>query len=296
MRTPTDAAGRPGATVALLNSGADFVMADLYTLTLNGGLVIRWSGAGIPIAFNGFTWTPGPLLNRGKISTKIGVEVSTLEITLIAGPADLIDGQPAIAFIRGAGLDGATLMLERAFLPSWGSPVTGTVIDFSGRVTSIKDLSRSQCTVTVSSWLVLASVNMGPDLFQAPCLNTLYDTSCTLVASSFVVAGAVTSASAPTSTAMSTNLSAVDGEYAQGKIVFTSGANAGLARAVKSYAQVSGLVTFAYPLPGPCAPGDTFDAYPGCDLTMSRCSSRFNNLAHFRGQPFTPPAITGVMG
>ncbi len=296
MRTPTDAAGFPGATVALLNSGADFVMADLYTLTLNGGAVIRWSGAGAPISFNGSTWSPGPLLNRGKISTKLGVEVSTLEITLIARPTDLINGEPAIAFIRANGLDGAKLKLERAFLPTWSSPAAGTVIDFSGRVTSIKDLSRSQCTITVSSWLVLANVNMGPDLFQAGCLNTLYDGACTLNAASFAVAGAVTSAAAPSTTAISTDLTAVDGEYAQGKIVFTSGANAGLARAVKSYAQANGQITFAYPLPNAPAAGDAFTAYPGCDLTMSRCSGRFNNLIHFRGQPFTPPAITGVLG
>jgi len=296
VRTPTDAAGFPGATVALLNSGADFVMADLYTLTLNGGAVIRWSGAGIPIAFNGSSWPPGPLLNRGKISTKLGVEVSTLELTLTARPGDLINGAPAMAFIRANGLDGAALKLERAFLPTWSSPVTGTVIDFSGRITSIKDLSRSQCTITVSSWLVLANVSMGPDLFQAPCLNTLYDSACTLNAASFAVTGAVTGAIAPTTTTVSTNLTAADGEYAQGKVVFTSGVNAGLARAVKSHAQASGQLTFAYPLPNPCAAGDAFTAYPGCDLTMGRCSSRFNNLIHFRGQPFTPPAITAVAG
>jgi uncharacterized phage protein (TIGR02218 family) len=296
VRTPTDAAGRPGATVALLNGGADFVMADLYTLTLNGGAVIRWSGAGVPIAFNGLTWPIGPLLNRGKITTKLGVEVSTLEITLIAGSADLINGVPAIAYIRGAGLDGATLKLERAFLPSWSSPVTGTVIDFSGRVTSIKDLSRSQCTITVSSWLVLVNVNMGPDLFQAGCLNTLYDGACTLNAASYAVTGAVTAAVAPTVTSIASSLSALDGEYTQGKIIFTSGVNAGLARAVKTYVQASGQLWFAYPLPAPCAAGDAFTAYPGCDLTMSRCSGRFNNLIHFRGQPFTPPAITGVLG
>lgn len=296
MRTPTDAAGRSGATIALLNSGTDFVMADLYTLTLNGGSAIRWSGTGASVTFNGQTWSPGPLLNRGKISTKLGVEVSTLEITLIAGPADLINGVPAIAFIRGAGFDGATLKLERAFLPDWSSPVTGTVIDFSGRVTSIKDLSRSQCTITVSSWLVLANVNMGPDLFQAPCLNTLYDGACTLNAASYAVSGAVVSAITPTTTSMATNLTAADGEYTQGKIVFTSGANAGLVRAVKTSVGANGQVWFAYPLPAPCAPGDAFTAYPGCDLTMSRCSGRFNNLIHFRGQPFTPPAITGVLG
>ncbi len=296
MRTPTDATGHAGATVALLNSGLDFQMADLYTLTLNGGQEIRWTSCGLPQTFNGQTWTIGPNLNRGKITTKLGVEVATLEITLEAKLTDLINGAPAIAFIRGAGLDGATIKLERAFLPSWSSPVTGTVTDFSGRVTSIKDLSRSQCTIVVSSFLVLANVNMGPDLFQAGCLNTVYDGACLLNASSFAVSGVVTAAISATQTTMSTNLTAVDGDYTQGKVLFTSGANSGVSRAIKTHAHASGQIWFAYALPSAPAVGDAFTAYPGCDQTMARCSGRFNNLVHFRGQPFTPPAITGIIG
>ena len=95
---------------------------------------------------------------------------------------------------------------------------------------------------------------------------------------------------------MNTSLAAVDGDFNQGKILFTSGANAGLSRAVKAYLNASGAVSFALPLPTAPAIGDSFTAYPGCDQTMARCSGRFGNLIHFRGQPFTPPAITGVLG
>ena len=114
MRIPIDAIGQAGATVALLNSGVDFVMADLFTVTLNGGQVLRWSGASAPIVFNGETWILGPAIDRGKISTKIGVEVATLDITLSARSSDQINGAPLIAFVRANGLDGATLKLERA--------------------------------------------------------------------------------------------------------------------------------------------------------------------------------------
>ncbi|MDR3508437.1 MAG: DUF2163 domain-containing protein [Caulobacteraceae bacterium] len=290
MRTPTDATGQAGATVALLNSGADFVMADLYTLTLSGGLVLRWSGAAIPISFNGATWGLGPVLERGKISHKIGVEVSTLDVTVSANAGDLINGVHLIPFVRGNGLDGATFRLDRAFLPDWSSPVTGIVNDFSGRVTSIKNISRSEFELTVSSWTVLLNVNMGPDLFQTQCLNTLYDANCAVSKAALAVSGAVSATGAVSS--FNTNLTAADGRYSQGQIVFTSGANAGLSRAVKSYAQVGGVVSLVLPLPYAPAVGDGFTIYPGCDLTMATCSTKFANLANFRGQPFVPTAET----
>ena len=42
MKTAIDAAtAGAGATVALLNGGADFQMIDLYKITLNCGAVVR---------------------------------------------------------------------------------------------------------------------------------------------------------------------------------------------------------------------------------------------------------------
>ena len=295
MLTPIDAIGHAGATVALLNGGADFVMADLWSITLNGGAVIRWHGAGFntPLSFNGNTWAAGPTIDRGKISTKLGVEVATLDATITAAPNDLINGVPVLPFVRGNGLDGATVVLYRAYLPAWGLPITGVTIAFSGRVTSLKNLSRTQFQMTVSAWTVLLNVNMGPDVFQAGCLNNLYDANCTLNKSSFAFSGAVTGGG--TTTACSTNLTQADGFFTQGQLVWLTGPNAGLSRAVATYANASGAMTFAFPLSNAPTPGDTFTAYRGCNLTMASCSA-FGNLIHFRGQPFTPPAVTGAVG
>ena len=295
MLTPIDATGRPGATVALLNSGADFVMADLWSITLNGGVVIRWHGAGFntPLTFNGNTWNAGPLIDRGKITTKLGVDVATLEATITASATDLINAVALLPFVRGNGFDGATVVLQRAYLPAWGQPITGVTIAFSGRVTALKNLSRTQFQMTVSAWTVLLNVSMGPDVFQAGCLNNLYDANCTLNKASFAFSGAVTGAA--TTTACNTNLGEPDGFFTQGQLVWLTGPNAGLSRAVATYANAAGAMTFAFPLPNAPTAGDTFTAYRGCNLTMAACSA-FGNLTHFRGQPFTPPAVTGAVG
>ncbi len=290
MKTPIDATGSPGATVALLNSGHDFVFCDLWTLTLSGGGQVFWSGAQIPIPFNGTTWVLGPAIDRGKISTKRGVEVSTLEMQIHANAGDLINGTPLLAFLQARGLDGARVRLDRAYMPSWSSPVTGTINKFQGRVTSIKGVSRTEANVTVSSDLVLLNVSASPDFYQAPCLNTLYDTSCGLSQAANTTSGAITAA--PSVSGFDTNLTAADSVYAQGLINFTSGANNGVARSVKAYANASGAIQLVVPLPAMPAVGDTFTIAKGCDLTMATCQSRFNNLIRFRGQPFTPPPET----
>jgi len=291
----TKTIGATPALTSLLNSGSDFAMADLYSITLNGGTVLNWSGAAIPISFGATTWSLGPALTRGKLTSKLGVEVATLDITVNAGPADTVNGVALIPFILGLGLDNATLVLYRAFLPAWGQPVTGTLITFSGRITSIKDVSDTAMTLTVSSWLVLTNVNIGPDVFQAPCLNTLYDGACMANRASFTTTGAV-SGSGGSVSGFNTGLTAADSYYSQGQLTFTSGANAGLSRAVKTYVNASGAITLVLPLPAAPANGDAFTISAGCDLTMATCQSRFSNLIHFRGQPFTPPPITGVQG
>ena len=295
MKTPIDSTGHAGATVALLNSGVDFQMADLWSITLNGGTVIRWHGAGYntPLVFTaaspyGGTYLAGPLIDRGKITTKLGLEVATIDVTISATASDLINGVPLIPFVRGNGLDGATVLLQRAYIPAWGQAITGTTIEFSGRVTMIKDISRSKLTLTVSAWTVLFNVNMGPDVFQSGCLNNHYDADCGLTPaniSGIVAAGATT-------TAWNTNLTNPDHFFDKGTVVFTSGANSGLRRAVSTYANASGAMTVALPLPYAPASGDTFTAVRGCLLTMADCLAQ-GNLLKFRGQCFTPPAITG---
>lgn len=294
-KTPIDN-GTPGATLALLNGVADFQMVDLWAIKLNGGTTIYWHSAGVNVSltFNGNTYLAGPGIDRGKISTKVGIEVATLDINFSATSADLINGTPLIPFAQGRGFDGATVILYRGFLASWAFPyaIVGAVIAFSGRVTQLKDVSRAKFGMTVSAWTVLLNVNMGPDVFQAGCLNTHYDANCGLTALN--VSGAVASGS-PTTTTFHTNLTNADHYFDKGTLTFTSGANSGLSRAVQTYLNASGAISFAFGFPVAPSPGDTFHAVRGCLLTIGECTAQ-SNLINFRGMPFVPHAITGAIG
>lgn len=325
MKTPIDsAAAGAGATTTLLNGGTQFQMLDLWKITLNGGAIVRWHGGGFTdsvsftaaggqsTAANG-TYAAGPVIDRGKIGTQLGLQSATLDMKFGATSADLINGTALIPFAASRGFDGASVVLYRAFLPNWAAPnsaqqITGVVVAFSGRVTQLTDVSRSKFTLTLSSWLVLLNVNMGPDVFQAGCLNTHYDANCGLAKISTGGLGAsppqnqwggsVGAAPAPTATAFQLAGAAAgmaDHYFDKGTVLFTSGANNGLQRAIQT--NVGGLVSFPFGFPVAPAAGDTFTASRGCLLTLADCKAQRSTTdaeEHYRGQMFTPPAITGA--
>lgn len=277
------------ALLALLRTG-QFVRADLWTIILSGGGVLRWTSHDRPIFANGNWFAAGPQIERSSISEKRGVEVATLTVTITALDDDLVNGVPLIGFISRHGFDGASFKLERAYAPDWNSPITGTLIRFAGKQTSVDSIQGSTAGLTVSSWLVLLNAQAPRNLFQVGCLRTIYDAGCGVNPASFSNTGTVTTGGTG---AFASAITGAAGYYSQGRIVFTSGANAGISRTVKSN-DGAGNFTLIRPLPAACAPGDTFIAYAGCDLTKATCQSKFNNLLRFKGTPFVPVPTTAL--
>ncbi|WP_303678184.1 phage BR0599 family protein [Ralstonia mannitolilytica] len=52
-------------------------------------------------------------------------------------------------------------------------------------------------------------------------------------------------------------------------------------------ASSGGAVTLSAPIPGLKA-GDAFEAYPGCDHTLTTCAAKFGNQLNYGGFPFIP--------
>jgi len=83
-----------------------------------------------------------------------------------------------------------------------------------------------------------------------------------------------------------------DSYYDNGQIVFTSGANNGLVKAIKQY--LNQIFYFNSPLPFLANAGDTFIAYPGCDKTQVTCTNKFSNLMNFEGMPYVSVPETAI--
>lgn len=274
------------ALVTLLNSMQPLAMADLYTITLLGGGLLRYTSADVPVTLGATTWARGPLLTRSKTRQSVGISVDTLDITLAADASVLVSGNPILTLIAQGGLRGARLTLERAFAANWASAWVGSIIMFAGRV-SVPAMDRYQARLSVRSDLELLDAMVPRNLYQPGCMNTLYDAACGKDRAALTVANAVTASPAPTKTVFDTTLAQAAQYFDLGVVTFTSGANNGIARTVKSFA-AGGLVTLIAPLPFAPAAGDTLTIYPGCDKTMATCTARFANLVRFRGQPYVP--------
>lgn len=282
---------------AFLFNTQGFVFADLYTVTLaRGAGVLRWTSADQPVKANGYTFVRGPRITDAGVKQSRGLSVDAVDITFADEGLTTSNGVPALAYIRGNGFDAAAIQIERAFAADWptmyGTGPVGTYIRFSGRFSQATDGGPISVKVTGASWLELLNTYVPIDVYQAPCANALFDGRCKLSRAAYQASGVV-AAPAPTETSFNTNITPAAGYYDLGTVVFQTGANAGLTRTIK-FMQTNGNITVVAPLPVAPAVGDSFFIYPGCDLTQATCTTKFNNLVNFRGEPFIPVPETGI--
>jgi len=221
------------------------------------------------------------------------MDVATLEVTIEASMTDVINGVPILQAIGQGLFDGATFRIDRLFMDSSSNQI-GTVVRFSGFIGALDELTRSSAKLSINAGTAYLSMQLPAVILQPGCTNTLFDARCGLVKASFAEANVVQAGS--TVNKLLSSSAKGDGYYDNGQIAFTSGANAGLVKAVKAYFATGGPVfTFNSPLPFLPNAGDAFVAYPGCDKTQATCaSSKFSNLVNFEGFPYVPAPETAI--
>lgn len=282
MKTPTNYGGFDLAAHLVDNN--QFVMADLFTFTLVGGMVLRYTSADSDIVVGGNVFLGGDvMIERGRVRTVLGLEVDTLDLNITALKEHVIGSTPFLQAMRNGALDGAAVKVERYFTPAWGGSQYATVVMFSGKVADL-DVGRFRGSVRVNSDLHILNIQMPRNLYQPGCLNTLFDGACTLAKAAWGVNSSVASGSAAAQ--INCSLAQPAGWFDMGTITFTSGVNSGVTRSIKQYAP--GVISLMNPLVSPPAAGDTFTVYAGCDKQQATCSGKFNNLANFRGFPYVP--------
>ena len=80
--------------------------------------------------------------------------------------------------------------------------------------------------------------------------------------------------------------SAPTGHYTHGYVAFTSGANDGLERRIKSHTLVGGTaeIELRTPFPFAVSPGNTATLETGCDHLATTCVAKFRNYNNYHGQ------------
>lgn len=265
-------------------------MTDLYTFTLVGGGVYRYSGGTTAITdTNGNLFALGPKFERSKTHVVIGVQVDELDVKIYPEPSDILGSTPFLRAAWTGQFDGAVLQVERAFMsPSYGA-VVGTVVMFAGRISDI-DCSRTGIDMKCRSHLELLNIQMPRRLWQPTCNHVFGDAMCQFDRASLAVNFSAGSGTTQTKIVGVPNTSR---PFTQGTIVGMTGINASETRTVANfvagqYAQVK-LAFLATP-----DIGDEFQLLPGCDRSLGTCTNTFSNQIHFGGMPFIPAPENAV--
>jgi uncharacterized phage protein (TIGR02218 family) len=265
--------------------------ADLFTISLPDATTYTWTSADQDIVYSGITFSAkGPAIDRTAWSAKNTTEVPEMTVQIYSNGRDFGDGSLNLKTAAINGLfDGAYLLLQRVFMPTFGDTALGAVTLFGGRFGALEiNALGFKATCTASN--VVMAQNLPRRTFQASCMHTLYDAACTLNPAGFTDTYTVASANAISVAWVGGAL--IDPQnYVFGTLQMTSGAGAGQRLTV--HAAASFGVAFGYPFVTVPAAGDTFTIKQGCAKTIARCQS-FGNILNFGGFPYIPPVAVGL--
>lgn len=300
----------------------------LYTISLNGGGVLRFADSDFdinavstspaPAPVNGFTYSASTTRIDQKQSKtqahwKIGLDVDTYTLVLMPRPVDPVTGAafpdtigsvPFLQACSGGALDAADFQVDEAYfstLPTWPMPPGGaSPVDcktiFAGKVGSV-DTTNALAVLSVNDYRDLLSISMPRHFYQAQCRHTLFDIACNadgnMAAAAFAVASSLGAGSLPGSL-IGSGLPVPAGSktYTLGRVQMTGGLNAGFQRTVRSWDGASTLKLLT-PLPFTLSVGDTFSVTPGCNKARATCAL-FNNSQNHGGEPNIPPPETAI--
>lgn len=275
-----------------LLAGNEVLRCDLYTLRLKTGEEYRYTNADVAIIVRGNTFVhDGPDINGAQMRMVRGLEVDRQRLQVNIKPEHQISGVSWLTAVRSGALDGAEVIIEKAFMRAW-TDVPQTLEWFRGEVAEVSNTDQ-QITLTVSSDAIKFDQQLPRTIFGPGCVHDLFDSGCGLSRAAYQATGAVAGGS--TLGRLYTTLGQSGGWFSFGYLIFTSGANAGVSRSVRAHAQQGGMLELSAPLVFAPQVGDSFVIYPGCDKAKTTCESpKFNNLVHFRAMPFVPKPETVV--
>ena len=282
------------------------IMGHLYQFTSDTGIEDYFTDLDLDIIYNSILWKSNSLRFEGlhrKIS--VGLDVDEQNLKIWANPTDTLFGANFLLGAEEGLLDGAIIKRSRIIWPF----VTGNMASdvqqapiavwtlFTGLTSAISKGGASHIEMKVKSALHKLDVNMPRNYYQPGCLWTLFDQGCTLSKAAFAVTGTIdagpSSRVIPIVGGIATPIAA-DGiaNYAQGRLLFTSGINNGLQVLIDNNDAAN--LYLAYVLNAIPSAGDTITYYPGCSKSFNTCDLKFGNTANIRGFDKVPPVMVSL--
>lgn len=253
---------------------------NCWRLARKDGMVMGFTDHDRDLTFGGVLFRAASGLTASQAESSLGLSVGAGEAL-----GALQSGGIAARDLANGLYDGASVEI---WLVDWSAVEDRLLVDAA----TIGEVRRSEFAF-VAELRSLAHLFDQPrgDAFQRGCAADLGDARCMvdLSGAAFRSSGAVVALSHGAVVASLTD-EFKDDFFTNGRVVFTSGANAGVIATVKSHRR-SGEHASLYLWEQPAAPivvGDALSLVAGCDKTVDTCRMKFSNIVNFRGFPHMP--------
>jgi uncharacterized phage protein (TIGR02218 family) len=259
-----------------LNSGTT-TLCWCWKIVRRDGAALGFTDHDAPVAFAGLVFEAATGFTASEVQSTLGLAVDNLTVTGALSSAALNESDLA------AGLyDNASVEIWRV---NWSSPDQRVLM----RKGSLGEVKRGK-TGFQAEVRGLAHILNQPvgRAYGHSCDADLGDARCK---AAITPANGIIARLSDARRFIVSGLGAyADGWFADGKLTFTSGANAGRAMEVKRHAVAAGAVSIELwqAMSEAVAPGDAFAVTPGCDKQFATCKAKFANAANFRGFPYMP--------
>jgi uncharacterized phage protein (TIGR02218 family) len=266
--------------VAHLATGVT-TLCRCWKLTLGDGAVQGFTDHDRALTFDGVTYEPESGFDASEETGATGFAVGGLEVL------GALSSERLSADDLAAGLyDGAEV---RVFLVNWTTPAERHLL----RVGHLGEVTREDGTFRAEIRGLAAALDQPQGrLFRHGCDADLGDARCgvNLAAAEFRGEGTVTAATSRRRFVVS-GLDDFDaGWFERGRLLWSTGDNAGRAMEVRAHRVLSGdvILELWQPMHFAVGAGDTFVVTAGCDKLFGTCVAKFGNGANFRGFPHMP--------
>ena len=191
---------------ALSTSSQAFFITELFTITLTNGNVLTLTTWDRDITYLGVVYSAssipaGPYIKRGPVKTGLGLQVSTMDLTIAASAINLVGTTPILQAAWRGDFDNAQVLVTRLISLVAPTPTVpfdltnGTINVFLGNIADINNITRLSFDCVVKSPLQLLSVQLPRQRYGPGCRFTLFDSACGVNKATLTVNGHITTAS-----------------------------------------------------------------------------------------------------
>lgn len=274
-------------------SGQVLTLATMVKIIRLDGGIIALTSCDKDLTFQSVVYEAMDPVTASSVRASEGQAIDSLTVVGILSSARISDTD-----LLAGRYDGASIEL---FLVNWAqSPLTDRVLLLTGTIGEIT-LSEGTYTAEIRSLGQRLAQQIGEVTAPTCRVRALFDSRCsppgnttpTSTPASFQFTRTVATVTSPTVMTFSGDVHA-SGYFDYGRVVFSTGLNAGLQKEIKSHTFSGGVTTITLQegFPYAVAVGDTAMLEAGCDRSLTICQSRFQNVINMRAEAWLPGNAT----